>query len=111
MAYAWQMELKPRSHGAAALLPPPMVEEPAWDILLALHSHECELSLEKLSMIVSVPSRTLINWLARLEESELISGRADAVTRDARAVLTLKGRALLDNFICATTDLQVSTHQ
>src|SRR5689334_5992333 len=111
MAYAWQMELKPRTRAVAALLPPPMVEEPAWDILLALHCHgQCGLSPEKLSMIVSVPSQRLISWLAHLEDSGLVSGLADAVTHEVRAVLTVKGRALLDNFISATTDLQVSAH-
>jgi len=111
MTYAWQMEQTPRSLDAAALMPPSMIEETAWDILLALQAdHQCELSIEKLGLMVSAPPRSLNKWLAYLEESELVSGLADAVTSEVRAILTPTGRAVLDRYISATSDLQFGAH-
>lgn len=108
MNYDWQMDLRPRHRTAAALLPPATVEETGWDILLALHSDpRCELSLKKLGAMVSVPLRTLNEWLAALEERQLISGVTNEVTRELRAVLTGNARALLDRFLSAANDLQV----
>ena len=50
MTYGWQTDPRRRSPMAAMFLPPAMVEETAWDILLALHSDQrCELSLDKLA--------------------------------------------------------------
>lgn len=108
MNYDWQMDLRPRCRTAAALLPPSTVEETAWDILLALHADQrCELSLDKLACMVSVPPRILNEWLATLEHRQLISGVSNEVTRELRAVLTGTGRALLDRYLSATNDLQV----
>lgn len=110
MNYDWQMDLRPRRRTAAVLLPPATVEATGWDILLALHSdRRCELSLEKLGAIVSVPSRTLNEWLAALEERQLISGVTKEVTRELRATLTGNGRALLDRYLSAANDLQVGS--
>jgi hypothetical protein len=107
MTYAWQMDVRSRSHQSGAILPPSTVDESAWDILLALYSDaRCEVSLEKLAVMVSVPSRKLHEWLAKLEERELISGVANEVTNEVRAVLSNRGRALLDRYLSATSDLQ-----
>ncbi len=108
MNYDWQMDLRPRSRIAAALLPPPTVEETVWDILLALHSDQrCELSLDKLASMTSVPPPVLKRWLATLEERQLISGVTNEVTREVRAILTGTGRALIDRYLSATNDLQL----
>jgi DNA-binding MarR family transcriptional regulator len=107
MSYDWQVDLRPRSRAAAALLPPPMIEQTAWDILLALHSDErCELGLEKLARLASVPEQVLNRRLASLEERKLITGVKNEVTDELRAVLTRHGRALLDRYLSATNDLQ-----
>ena len=107
MNYDWQIDLRPRSRTAATLLPPATVEETAWDILLALRSDEhCALSLEKLASLASVPMRSLVQWLATLEERELIAGLSNEVTGEVRAVLTGTGRALLDRYLSATNELQ-----
>lgn len=109
MTYDWQTDLRPRRRTAAALLPPPTVEETAWDILLALHSdRECKISLAKLTAIASVPPQVLTEWLANLEDRQLISGVSNEVTREVRAALTGAGRALLDRYLSATNDLHVS---
>src|SRR4051794_12624812 len=49
MSCEWQKDLQMRAPLAAAFLPPAMVEETGWDILLALYSdRRSELSLDKL---------------------------------------------------------------
>lgn len=107
MTYAWQMDVRSRNLKDAAILPPSTVDETAWDVLLALYSDpRCEVSLEKLAVIVSLPARTLHEWLAVLEERELISGVANEVTKEVRAVLSSGGRALLDRYLSATSDLR-----
>ena len=50
-------------------------------------------------------------WLAALEEQQLITGDKNAITGELRATLTTAGRELLDRFLSATSDLQVTTHQ
>ena len=107
MNYDWHVNLRPRSSTAVAFLPPATIEETAWDILLALHSDgRCELGLEKLARLVSVPEQALNAWLALLEEKRLITGVMNEVTREIRAVLTNAGRRLLDRYLSATNDLQ-----
>jgi hypothetical protein len=96
---------------AAASLPPALVEETGWDILLALHSDRgCDLSLEKLASLVSASEAVMRRWLSALEERRLITGANGPCTDDVRAVLTPNGRELLDRYLSATTDLQVSPH-
>lgn len=108
MTYAWQMDVRSRSHQDAAILPPSTVNETAWDILLALYYEaRCEVSLEKLAVMVSVPARKLHEWLAMLEERELISGVSNEVTNEVRAVLSSRGRTLLDRYLSATSDLRM----
>ena len=107
----WHKEFEFRTPTAAASLPPAMVEETGWDILVALHSHaKSEPSLAKLASLVSVPLKAMHRWLARLEERDLISGVPNEVTGELRAVLTRAGRDLLDGYFSATSGLQSRTH-
>ena len=111
MNYDWKMDLRPRSRTAATSLPPALVEETAWDILLALHSDErCELGLDKLGSVVSVPLPVLNQWLALLEQRQLISGAKHEFEQEMRAVLTPAGRELLDRYLSAASGLQVGAH-
>jgi DNA-binding MarR family transcriptional regulator len=107
MSCDWHKVQVPKSSAAAAL-PPAMVEETGWDILLALHSDRgCDLSLEKLASLVSASETVLGRWLAALEKRQLITGATDSVSGQVRALLTTAGRELLDRYLKATTDLQV----
>ena len=111
MNYDWQMELRSRGRPAATFLPPALVEETAWDILLALHSDEgCKLSLDKLASVVSAPRPVLNQWLALLEERRLITGSKHGVEQELRAVLMPAGRELLDRYLSVTSDLQIGAH-
>jgi DNA-binding MarR family transcriptional regulator len=104
-------DVRLRKLTAVAFLPPAIIEETAWDILLALHSdRQRELSLRKLELLVSVPQRVLDRWLARLEKRGLITGSAHRPTGELTATLTEEGRALLDTYLSATSDLQVGAH-
>jgi hypothetical protein len=104
----WQTDLRSRSGFVAAALPPVMVEEAAWDILLALHSPEAaDLSMDKLASIASVPLPTLTRWLALLENRQLITGKYVGPTAELRAVLTPAGRDLLDRYLSSTSDLRL----
>jgi len=106
-----QKDLRPHSPTAAATLPPAMVEETGWDILLVLHSdRRCEFGLNKLASLASVPDTVIHRWLAGLEQRQLITGAKDAFTGELRAVLTSAGRELLDRYLSATSSLQVGTH-
>jgi DNA-binding transcriptional ArsR family regulator len=91
-----------------ASVPPVMIEETGWDIVLALRSdRRSELSLARLASIVSIPQRVLEQWLARLEERKLITGAAHRWTGELLAILTPTGRALLDRYLAATSDLRI----
>jgi DNA-binding MarR family transcriptional regulator len=101
-------ELKPN---VATFMPPPTVEETAWDILLALHSDQgCELKLDKLARLVSVSPSSLYRWLERLERRELVGSARHVFSGDLRAVLTPDGRKLLDRYLSAAADLQAGAH-
>ena len=105
------MNLRPRSRTAAAFLPPALVDETAWDILPALHSDDgSKLSLDKLRSVVSVPQPVLNQWLALLEERQLITGGKHGVAQELRAVVTPDGRELLDRYLSVTSDLQFGAH-
>ena len=111
MNYDWKMDLRPRCRPAATLLPPALVEETAWDILLALHSDErCDLSLDKLASIVSAPLPVLTHWLALLEQRQLITGAKHGAAQELRAVMTPAGRELLNRYLSAVTSLQAGAH-
>jgi DNA-binding MarR family transcriptional regulator len=107
MSYS-QNQARLRSRAPLASVPPVMIEETGWDIVLALRTDQRgELSLAKLASIVSVPQRVLGEWLARLEDRKLITGTAHPSTGELRAVLTPAGRALLDRYLSAATDIQL----
>ena len=105
-----QKDLRPHSPTAAASLPPAMIQETGWDILLVLHSdRRGELRLDKLASLASVPEMVMHRWLAGLEQRQLITGAKDSFTGELRAVLTTAGRELLDRYLSATSDLRVGT--
>ena len=111
MMYDWQTSLRASDYHAARIVPPAAVKETGWDILLALHAdRDCRLNLGKLTSIVSVPEAVLDLWLGTLEERELITGAKHPSTDELLAVLTDKGRELLDRYFSATNDLQLSAH-
>jgi len=110
MTYQRQQNLQIRGQAASAILPPAMIEEAAWDILLALHSdRRRDLSLAKLASLVSVTPSVLNHWLAALEDRKLVTGAKHRFTGELLAVLTLPGRQLLDRYLSASSDLQVGT--
>lgn len=95
----------------ATFLPPALVDEAGWDILLALHGDRThQLSLDKLAAVVSIPRGALDLWLEKLEQSRLISGSRNSLTGEIRALLTQPGRELLDRYLSATSDLQAGAH-
>ena len=107
MNYDWKIDLRPCGPMAAATLPPALIEESAWDVLLALHADDgCKLSLAKLAALVSVPQPTLNRWLGLLEERQLITGATHGVAQEIRAMLTAAGRELLDRYLSAASSLQ-----
>jgi hypothetical protein len=111
MNHDWQKDLEIHEPQATTALPPAMVEETGWDVLLALHSDpRGELSLAKLAAIASVSLRVLHGWLAGLEERHLITGTEDQQSSELRALLTPTGRDLLDRYLSATSGLQLGTH-
>ena len=96
---------------AATFLPPAMVDEAGWDILLALYADpHCQVTMRKLGGLVSVPQTVLLDWLADLEGRKLVSGANDVVTSEVWVVLTRGGRDLLDQYFSATSDLQLGAH-
>ena len=106
----WQKDLEIRSPAAAASMPPALVEETGWDILLALHSsRRSDLSLVKLASLISVPPRAMHRWLVRLEERDLIGAKKQEPSGELRAVLTRTGRELIDSYLSATSGLQSGT--
>jgi hypothetical protein len=111
MTCDWQRDLQMRRPSPAACLPPALVEETGWDILLALHSDpDCHLTLEKLGALISASELVLGRWLAALEERRLVTGAKDSATGELRALLTAPGRELLDRFLSATSGLQIAAH-
>jgi len=108
---AKRKDLPMPSPSTVAFLPPAMVEETSWDILLALYwDRRRDLSLDKLASLSSVSGTIIGRWLAGLEQRRLVAGSTDSLTGELRAVLTSAGRELLDRYLSATSDLQVGTH-
>ena len=111
MIYDWQTSLRARTYKAARIFPPATVEETGWDILLTLHSdHRCELGLRKLACLASVSDVAMNGCLATLEQRGLIIAAEHRSTGEIIAVLTRKGRELLDRYFSATSELQVGAH-
>ena len=104
-------DLDIRTPLAATFLPPAMLEETGWDILLALHSGpRVGLILEKLASLVSVHRIVVDQWLSWLEDRRLVGGARDQLTGELRAVLTPSGRELLDRYLSAAMALQAHTN-
>ena len=111
MIYDWQTSLRASDYEAARILPPAALEETSWDILLALHSdRHGDLTLHKLALVVSAPEAVMNRRLAALEQRELITAAQHRSTGEFLAVLTRKGREMLDHYFSATRDLQVGAH-
>lgn len=111
MIYDWQTSLRASDYEAARIVPPAALEETGWDILLTLHrDRHCDLTLQKLASVVSAREAEMLQWLASLERRDLITGAKHRVTGELLAVLTTKGRDLLDRYFSAATDLQVGAH-
>jgi DNA-binding MarR family transcriptional regulator len=112
MSYDWPKTVQTPARDATVCLPPARVAETSWDILLALHSDSrCELTLSRLASVASVTEAGLSQHLATLEQNKLITGAQDQSTGEIRAFLTAAGRTLLDQYLSATSELQVSAHQ
>jgi DNA-binding MarR family transcriptional regulator len=111
MSYDWQTSLRASDYEAARIVPPATLEEAGWDVLLALHrDRHCDLTLQKLASIVSLREAEMLRWLVSLEKGGLISGAKHRATGELVAMLTAKGRDLLDRYFSATNDLQVGAH-
>jgi hypothetical protein len=93
---------------AIASLPPAMIGETGWDVLLALRADERhQLSLEKLASLVSVPGGVLADWLDWLDDRALVSGSISDFDEQPRVVITRAGRELVDNYLATTSGLQL----
>ena len=102
----WNSDLR-ISNRAAGTLPPAMIGETGWDILLALCDQgRSGLTVVKLASMLSVPQATLGRWLGGLEDGRLVAGARDQESGEFRAVLTAGGRELLDRYLSATADFQ-----
>jgi DNA-binding MarR family transcriptional regulator len=111
MNCVWLRDLQSGIRTAATFLPPALAGETGWDVLLALHSDQRrELTLEKLAALISVSNLVLTEWLAILEQRQLISAAKFGNTDNLFAVLTPQGRELLDRYLTATSALQAGAH-
>ncbi len=100
-----------RDWAASSTLPPTMLGETGWDVLLTLHADQAhQVSLDRLEKLVSAPRPVLDRWLAVLERRQLVTGVTHRFSGELRAVLTPRGRALLDTYLSATSVLQISEH-
>lgn len=79
--------------------------EPGWDILLDLYiadRRRTEIQVSSVCLDAGVPSTTILRWIARLEEDNLVYREAD--TNDARrryVRLTDEGRNLMRSVLKA----------
>jgi hypothetical protein len=105
----WNSDLQIQN-GAVASLPPAMIGETGWDVLLALGAaSDSALSLEKLAALVSVPGSILSQWLDWLEDRQLIASGRYKLSNKLGAVITRAGRELVENYLLATSSLQRPT--
>ena len=112
MTHVWQADLTSADLSAVTFPPPPLVEETGWDILLALHSdRQRDLSLQKLASLVSTPEAVMDRWLATLEQRGLLIAAEHRSTGEILAVLTRRGRELLDRYFSAASELQIGAQQ
>ena len=82
-----------------------LLGEPGWDILLDLFIGELEgtrIQVSSVCIDASIPSTTILRWLTRLENSQLVYRAADHIDGRRRFVrLTDGGRALMRRAIDA----------
>jgi len=97
------------SGSAAALLPPALIDETGWDVLLALHSDRGgQLGLEKLAAIASIHRMKLGYWLDWLESHHFVAAANDKYSGELRAILTGEGRNMIDDYLSAIGKLSFS---
>jgi DNA-binding MarR family transcriptional regulator len=101
----WNSDLR-ISNRAAATLPPAMIGETGWDILLVLGEGRSGLTVVKMASMLSVPRAALARWLGWLEERALVASGRDRLTEQFGAVITPAGRELVDNHFLAASSLQ-----
>jgi len=105
----WKSDLQIQK-GATAALPPAMIGETGWDVLLALSAREHSgLKLERLAALVSVPIVAVREWLNWLEDRQLIASGRHRFTDEFGAVITRAGSELVQNYLLATSSLQHRT--
>ena len=92
--------------GAMASLPPALIGETGWDILLALTSPDgTGVRLERLARMISVPRAVLAQWLDWLEDRQLVTGHSDHLTDEFIAAITRPGLELVENYLLAASSL------
>ncbi|MBB4612516.1 MarR family winged helix-turn-helix transcriptional regulator [Novosphingobium taihuense] len=79
--------------------------EPGWDILLDLYiadRRRTEIQVSSVCLDAGVPSTTILRWISRLEEENLVYREADTTDARRRYVrLTDDGRALMRSVLKA----------
>jgi hypothetical protein len=99
------------SDRAAATLPPAMIGETGWDVLLALSAEgRSGLTSEKMASMASVPETALSEWLGWLEDRDLVASGRHRHTKQFGAVITPAGRELVENYLLAASSLQGRAH-
>ena len=77
--------------------------EPAWEILLALYTIDCDqrrLNTQKLSKLANLALTTALRWLDYLEEQDLIGRKPNPFDqRTVTVELSDKGRAAMDHYL------------
>jgi DNA-binding transcriptional ArsR family regulator len=102
----WKIDLQSQN-GAIASLPPAMIGETGWDVLLALSMEEQSgLSLDRLAPLVSVSGSVLGQWLDWLEDRELVASGRRRFTHEIGVIITRAGRELVENYLLAASGLQ-----
>ena len=106
----WKCELQ-IAKGAAASLPPAMIGETGWDILLALSGQgPSGVTVERLGPMVSVSRAALCEWLDWLEDRRLVATGWHTFTDQLGAAITRAGNELVHNVLMAASSLQGPTH-
>ena len=85
-------------------LPPEILGEPAWDILLELYvSALQERKMSPADFATDVPPSTVRRWLETLNNAGLVTSTRSAIGSAAHCSLTEKGRLALDRLIESLT--------
>ena len=101
----WNSDLQIQS-GAMVSLPPAVIGETGWDVLLALSGdHGSGLNLDKLAPLVSVTRAALLEWLDWLGDRRLVASGRHKFSNELGAILTPAGRELVEHYMLATSGL------